>query len=298
MKIQEWSIEIQNWKNLHHLKWSPHGVSLLTGGNGVGKTSILEALQFLKTRKFGSYKSSLKITLTLNSLKWSIAIDENGNTQESLKDDEELVFDVSNVEDSFLMLEILKDKRIKNLNTHLDKIRIYKTDPFMFLGKHTNRKKLISEIKKWSENQSAWFFSNLKKTFPHLPCDYNTVIDTKDSEFFKFSKGFLYGLFFLFSVGNAAKNSVIAFDSLDYAIQPQSLRCLLESIREIADEKNLTVILVTQSPVLMNEYKGYEDQFFILRHKQEGEILPLSRTENSEWLAHFSLGDVYSRHYK
>lgn len=293
MKYQDWSIEIQNWKNLPHLKWSPYGVSLLTGDNGTGKTSILEALQFLSFKKFENHKPPLKMILTLENLIWSITVDENGSLKEELKEGDETLFSLSDEKESFLQISSLKDERIQNLNHFLEQIHVYKTEPFATLGKFATRKKILSEIKQWSEDQSTWFFSNLQKAFPHLPCDYNTVVNTKDSDFFRFSKGFLAGFFFLFTVANAAENSVVAFDSLDHAIQPQALRCILESMREIADEKNLTVILVTQSPVLMNEYKRYEDQFFILRHKQEGEILPLSRTENPEWLAHFSLGDVY-----
>jgi hypothetical protein len=45
----------------------------------------------------------------------------------------------------------------------------------------------------------------------------------------------------------------------------------------------------------MNEFKGHESQFYILEAGHE--VLPavLNKARNPDWLAHFSLGDLYER---
>jgi hypothetical protein len=67
-------------------------------------------------------------------------------------------------------------------------------------------------------------------------------------------------------------------------------------MRQQAEERCLTIILTTHSPVVMNEFKGYEDQFYVLRQRS-AELVPcaLDELHDPNWLAHFVLGDLYER---
>ncbi len=47
--MTRFTIRAQNFRVLEHLEWSPEGVCLLSGANGAGRSTVLDALQFLRT---------------------------------------------------------------------------------------------------------------------------------------------------------------------------------------------------------------------------------------------------------
>lgn len=47
--MTRFTIKAQNFRVLERLDWSPEGVCLLSGANGAGKSTVLDALQFLRT---------------------------------------------------------------------------------------------------------------------------------------------------------------------------------------------------------------------------------------------------------
>jgi hypothetical protein len=68
-------------------------------------------------------------------------------------------------------------------------------------------------------------------------------------------------------------------------------------MRQQAEDRDLTILLTTHSPVVMNAFKGYEDQFYVLSQPASPEPVPRSLDElyDKDWLAHFVLGDLYER---
>jgi hypothetical protein len=67
-------------------------------------------------------------------------------------------------------------------------------------------------------------------------------------------------------------------------------------MRSLAEERNLTILLTTHSPVVMNEFKGYESQFFVLEPSATGTVpTALDQVRSEAWLSHFALGDLYER---
>ena len=67
-------------------------------------------------------------------------------------------------------------------------------------------------------------------------------------------------------------------------------------MRNQAEERDLTIILTSHSPVIMNEFKGHEDKFYLLEGGKEGyQPVSLDKAREPDWLAHFSLGDLYER---
>jgi hypothetical protein len=63
----------------------------------------------------------------------------------------------------------------------------------------------------------------------------------------------------------------------------------------MAEKRDLTIVLTTHSPVVMNEFKGHEDQFCVLEAKHEVLPVALDKARDPDWLAHFALGDLYDR---
>jgi len=107
--------------------------------------------------------------------------------------------------------------------------------------------------------------------------------------------GLLTGLLHLTAVAGAHPGAVIAIDEMENQLHPHAIRSILAAMRSQAEERNLTIILTTHSPVLMNEYKGQEDQLFLLKWDSSSQTLPITLYDElgPDWLAHFSPGDLY-----
>src|SRR5262249_39091154 len=107
--------------------------------------------------------------------------------------------------------------------------------------------------------------------------------------------GLLVGILHLTAVAGAAEGSILAFDEMENQLHPHAIRSILKSMRAMAEERDLTILLTTHSPVVMNEFKGHEDQFYVLEAGREVLPVPLDEARDPDWLAHFSLGDLYDR---
>lgn len=108
--------------------------------------------------------------------------------------------------------------------------------------------------------------------------------------------GVLTGLLHLTAVAGARKGSVIAFDEMENQLHPHAIRAILAAMRQRSEDENLTIALTTHSPVVMNEFKGRENQFFILENQQDRpNPVPLDQARDPAFLSHFALGDLYER---
>ena len=108
--------------------------------------------------------------------------------------------------------------------------------------------------------------------------------------------GFLTGLLHLAAVAGAPAGSLVAIDEMENQLHPHAIRVLLAAMRERAEAEDLTVILTTHSPVVMNAFKGEEGSFYVMDTAGEGPTpVPLSVHRDPTWLSHFALGDLYER---
>lgn len=108
--------------------------------------------------------------------------------------------------------------------------------------------------------------------------------------------GLLTGLLHLTAVAGAKEGSLLAFDEIENQLHPHAIRVIMKAMREAAEERGLAIILTTHSPVVMNEFKGYEDNFFVLdASSTEPQPRPLLQVRDEHWLSHFALGDLYER---
>ena len=93
-----WTLTLKDWRGLEHVSWSPDGVVLLAGPNGSGKTSILEAISFLRSawlrgvnaalrwgrgasylRRIGADPSTpVTLALEVGDLRWELLLGADG----------------------------------------------------------------------------------------------------------------------------------------------------------------------------------------------------------------------------
>ncbi|HSJ99631.1 MAG TPA: AAA family ATPase [Kofleriaceae bacterium] len=109
--------------------------------------------------------------------------------------------------------------------------------------------------------------------------------------------GLLTGLLHLTATAGAPPGSLIAFDELENQLHPHAIRTLLAAMRARADAQELTVVVTTHSPVVMNEFRDELEHVFVLERGDPARPLPIPLTElhTEEWLAQAKLGTLYER---
>src|SRR5262249_27886537 len=106
--------------------------------------------------------------------------------------------------------------------------------------------------------------------------------------------GLVVGLIHLCGVAGAPRDSLIAIDEVENALHPYAIRELIATFREIAAKRDLTVVLATHSPVVLNEFKDDPSKIFVMQPGEESLPVALDQYRDPDWLAHFALGDLYS----
>lgn len=201
---------------------------------------------------------------------------------------------------SSYVLEILRnggtggedDKQLNRLGTNLFFVlRNWQTAPRKF------------------NNQFAWVLDEVKKAFPGQieSMEFDTPVGNviparifvpgleESLPVHRAADGLLVGLLHLTAVAGAADRSIIAIDEMENHLHPHAIRSLLSSMRTLAEERSLTVILTTHSPVLMNEFRDHPDLFFVMEQNSPKVPIALSELKDPDWLAHFRLGELYDQ---
>jgi hypothetical protein len=118
------------------------------------------------------------------------------------------------------------------------------------------------------EGRFEWVMANARKAFPDT---FDTVefdrglphifapgaTDASDGlPPFVLSSGLLTGLLHLTAIAGAAPGSLVAFDAFEGQLEPVALLLILASVRERAAAHDLTVVLVTHSQAVLDQFHG------------------------------------------
>lgn len=107
--------------------------------------------------------------------------------------------------------------------------------------------------------------------------------------------GLIVGLLHLTAVAGAPEGSLVAIDEMENQLHPHAIRVILEAMRERAEERDLTVVLTTHSPVLMDQFADHLDNFFVTEPGRPETPVRLDAIHDRRYLAQFALGDLYER---
>ena len=86
--------------------------------------------------------------------------------------------------------------------------------------------------------------------------------------------------------------ATILFDEPELGLHPQALSLLGEMFRATALDSQ--IVISTQSPALLNEFEP-EDIIVVERSHGESTFRRLDSTSLSEWLEHYSLGELWQK---
>jgi hypothetical protein len=104
--------------------------------------------------------------------------------------------------------------------------------------------------------------------------------------------GLLAGLLHLTAVASVEDGATVAIDEFENSLHPHAIRVLIEHIRERAAKMDLTVLLASHSPVVLDQFRDCPSQAIVM--DPVNPPTPLDKIEDPEWLAQFSLGELYA----
>jgi predicted ATPase len=107
-------------------------------------------------------------------------------------------------------------------------------------------------------------------------------------------QGMLAGLLHAAAVASADDGGIVAIDEFENSLHPLAIRALIEAFRARALEKHLTVVLATHSPVVLTEFRQCPESVLVMDPSEPELPAPLTQLRDREWLAHFSLGELYA----
>ncbi|MFO0661331.1 MAG: AAA family ATPase [Polyangiaceae bacterium] len=88
---------------------------------------------------------------------------------------------------------------------------------------------------------------------------------------------------------------MVAIDEPENSLSPFAIRTLVELARERAAKLDLTVLLATHSPALLNHFKDEPENVWVLDPADEVTPKRLTDLHDEDWIARFAIGDLYAR---
>jgi predicted ATPase len=170
----------------------------------------------------------------------------------------------------------------------------------------------FSVLRNWRDaraNKPRWDFvlAGLRESFPESfeDLEFQTAGQTVAANIFVprvkqgisayfVPDGLLVGLLHLMAVASTPDGGAVAIDEFENALHPYAIRALLDHIRSWASQHQISVTLATHSPVLIDQFKQEPDRLLVMDPGAECVPVPISKLRDPEWLAHFSLGDLYA----
>lgn len=365
--MTRFTIRAQSFRVLPHLEWSPTGVCLLAGENGAGKSTVLDALQFLRTlfergheaafrRVDARYFRNVRVPehepvmfeLRVGDLAWKLRfpmaaagiLDSYG--EELYRGDEVMLRadmfgrtwrlgadDALPLDPVRCCAKVLWDRgdagwmkplvdAVTGISVHepyeLGKVKRSEPVELHQASLQADGANLWSVLAHWkgsairSEGRFDWVLAAAREAFPGqlaaielergFPMLYAPGAVDPDLGLppERAADGLVTGLLHLTAIAGAPRGALVAIDELEDHLHPHAIRALLAAIRERAESQELTVVVTTHSPVVMNQFLDDPGAVFVLdRGGVADRPLPVALTElhDEEWLSLMKLGTLY-----
>lgn len=109
------------------------------------------------------------------------------------------------------------------------------------------------------------------------------------------AEGLLTGLLHLAAIAGSRPGATIAIDEMENQLHPHAIRLILAAMRDKAEERELTIVLTTHSPVVMNSFRDQPEQVYVLERSARPFPASMAALHSEEWLAQAKLGSLYER---
>lgn len=177
---------------------------------------------------------------------------------------------------------------------------------------HPDGRNIFSVLRNWrdrKETRPRWEFviESLRAAFPDTFADLDfdmagqTVSgrivapqpDVRIATYFA-ANGWLVALLHLAAVASTEPAGAVAIDEVENGLHPYAIREIIDAMRRWAEQTGISVVLATHSPVVLDQFKEEPWNLFVMEPGRETAPVALDELHDPEWLAHFSLGDLYA----
>lgn len=278
-KRNSWvKITLQNIRNLQSctLDLSPGNVYALVGRNNAGKSAILEGLRWMKHAEAGMCfhldRGLARIHVELEDWSWELLEQppSQGRPWENLFHGQRRVGGFGSLRASSSKQAQEIKQWVTNTYVWLDLARKDPREDMRAIYSHG-----------LSEQQREWIVGKVQETFPGAPLELKNHCGISS---------FALLLAILLHV---PEKSILGIELPETGLHPHAIRSLMECFREEARNRNLIIILETQSSVLLNTFtREYEEEVLIVSPERTWNLLELFSVN---WLRHFALGDLFER---
>lgn len=108
------------------------------------------------------------------------------------------------------------------------------------------------------------------------------------------ANGVLAMLVLLCALAAAEEGGIVAIDEPENSLHPFAIRVFVRLADQLARRRDLTVILATHSPVLLDAFNDRPEQVYVLDGTTEPAPVRLTELKNPDWLRQFRLGELYT----
>jgi predicted ATPase len=108
------------------------------------------------------------------------------------------------------------------------------------------------------------------------------------------ANGVLAMLVLLCDLAAAEESGIVAIDEPENSLHPFAIRVFARLADQLARRRDLTVLLATHSPVLLDAFNDQPEQVYVLDGTTEPAPVRLTELKNPDWLRQFRLGELYT----
>ncbi|MEX2016556.1 MAG: AAA family ATPase [Candidatus Hydrogenedentales bacterium] len=197
-------------------------------------------------------------------------------------------------------------------NYHLWTLREYGSKQSSDLFLHPTGTNAFSVLRNWRDKRDSrasyeWVREGLLDAFPDFFDDFDFEVAGQGVMLRVYVKGlpepvphhlapdgFLVALLHLCAVAGAPSGGVLAIDEMENALHPYAIRQLVSNFRNAADERDLTIVLATHSPVVLDQFASEPGHIYYMQPGAVVAPLRLDQQRDLDWLSHFSIGKLYA----
>lgn len=255
-------IEIKDHPFLGDVDWSPQGLCAITGPNCSGKSTLLRVFHIMSINRYDDEYNWSNVKIDGQSLSvWF----NNVYGPEDIDEDEDQEEEPS--------------LPIKSPYRQHSEMYI----PPEYWAQFAHMTHIVRD-----RPDQKWVWDQMKMAFPHLI--------KPDAQFLNWTPSlpFLRMMYDLRVVAQAQEGAVIPIDHPEDGLHPFAIRVMMDAFKEMVEQKNLTVILETMHPEVLNEFRGYEDQVYLLGH-EPGKLITLADIVHEDELPIAYIGERFLR---
>lgn len=324
-------IHIQNFKSLKDVMLDLQPVNLLIGPNNSGKTNLLKALEFLKNEEIGGNRGFTEHTFKHENVELQFKIYSSENFLEiKILKEEPGMYPVRqrliNGEDTNKKLsqDLLNNRDVDSLLRIIALIQLYRPNPLNFTDAQaiessnyvnedvSNLIPFFETLRDEYRENFAAIEEDLRKCIPEFQ-DFrfktvDTTTNSNDKRTFKkwglyssiskmiywadeLSEGVLYFVALLCIIHQPNPPKLLLLEEPERGIHPRRIKEVVDFIFNLAQMKDIQVIMTSHHPYILNEFEDIPEAVFVFDKDEEGatqvrnlqkDIIAPSNAENDE----------------